>query len=145
MSGKVPSVSRPTRTAGIAAGWALLATLYWSAMAVFYAVTELSAIAILAGAGAFVLLCWAIRDGAARRPSAASYLLAILSALYTVSAILTFGLAAYIEGHGCALQPETCSGGGLGLARTVAIGALLLYFAVAWLVNCRRSHAPAGG
>lgn len=128
-----------------AAAWALLATLYWVGIAVLYAFTMASPLALpsplalLAGAGAFVLLCWAIRDGAGPRPSGSSYWLAGLSALYAAGACWTFGFAAYIEGHGCALQPETCTGGGLGLARTVLIGVVAFYFGIAWLVNRRRA------
>ena len=125
-----------------AAGWAFLATLYWAGMAVVYALTMFSTLALLAGAGAFVLLCWAIRDGAGPRPTGSSFLLAGLSALYTAGACWIFGLAAYIEGHGCALQPETCTGGGVGLARTVLIAAVTLYFGTAWLVNRRRRKRP---
>lgn len=118
-----------------AAGWALLATLYWAAVAVLYGLTMFSIFTALTGAAAFVLLCWAIRDGAGARPSGSSFLLAGLSALYTVGACWTLGLAAYIEGHGCALQPETCVGGGLSLTWTVAGGATIFYFGAAWLVN----------
>jgi hypothetical protein len=125
-----------------AAGWALLATLYWVAMAVLYGLTMFSTLALLAGAGAFVLLCWAIRDGAGPRPRGSSYWLSALSALYTAGACWTFGLAAYIEGHGCALQPETCTGGGVGLAGKVLIAAVSIYFATAWLVTRFRSGRP---
>lgn len=125
-----------------AAGWALLATLYWVAMAVLYALTMASTLALLAGAAAFVLLCWAIRDGGGPRPRGSSYWLSALSALYTAGACWTFGVAAYIEGHGCALQPETCTGGGVGLAGTVLIGAFSLYLGTAWLVNRHRSGRP---
>lgn len=125
-----------------AAGWAFVATLYWCAMAVLYGLTMFSTLALLAGAGAFVLLCWAIRDGARPRPRGSSYWLSGLSALYTAGACWTFGLAAYIEGHGCALQPETCTGGGVGLAGKVLIGAVSIYFATAWLVTRRRSGGP---
>ena len=107
-------------------------------MAVLYVLTAFSGLAFLASAGAFVLLCWAIRDGAGARPAASSFWLAGLSALYTAGACWTFGLAAYIEGHGCALQPETCAGGGVGLAGKVLMGAAILYFGIAWLVNRRR-------
>lgn len=127
-----------------AAGWAFLATLYWSVMAGFYVVTMFSWIAILAGAAAFVLLCWAIRDGADARPRGASFWLAGLSAVYTVGACWTFGLAAYIEGHGCALQPETCVGGGFPLIWKIAGGAAILYFAAALLVNCFTGRARTG-
>jgi hypothetical protein len=120
---------------GSASGWAFLATLYWAGMAVLYALTVFSSLALLAGAGAFVLLCWAIRDGAGARPAGASFWFAGLSALYTAGTCWTFGFAAYVEGHGCALQPETCTGGGLALAWKVAISAAILYFGVAWLVN----------
>lgn len=125
--------SAPSRLAAI--GWAFLATLYWASMAVFYVLTMFSAFAALIGAGAFVLLCWAIRDGAGARPAGSSFLLAGLSALYTVGACWTFGLAAYIEGHGCALQPETCVDGGFSLIWKVAGSAAILYFGAAWLVN----------
>ena len=122
--------------------WAFLATLYWVGMAVLYVVTIFSALAMLAGAAAFVLLCWAIRDRAGARPRASSYGFACISALYTAGTCWTFGMAAYIEGHGCALQPETCVGGGFPLAGMVAVGAVILYFGVAWLVN--RSDGAAG-
>jgi hypothetical protein len=125
-----------------AAGWAFLATLYWGGMAVVYALTMFSTLALLAGAGAFVLLCWAIRDGAGPRPRRSSYWVSGLSALYTAGACWTFGLAAYIEGHGCALQPETCTGGGVGLAGKVLVGAVSLYFGSAWLVARRRRDEP---
>jgi hypothetical protein len=62
-------------------------------------------------------------------------LFAILSALYTAGACLTFGFAAYIEGHGCAVQPETCANGGFALIWKVAACAAILYFGVAWLVS----------
>ena len=127
-----------------AAAWAALASLYWGGMAVVYFLTEFSILALLAGAGVFVLLCWAIRDGAGPRPSGSSYLLAGLSALYTSGACWTFGFAAYIEGHGCALEPETCVGGGLPLIWKVATGAAIVYFGVSWLVNRRRAGGPAG-
>jgi hypothetical protein len=118
-----------------AAGWAFLATSYWAGIAVLYVVTSFSALAVAAGAAAFVLLCWAIRDGAAARPAGSSFLLAGLSALYTVAACWIFGFAAYVESHGCALQPETCTGADFPLIWAVAICATILYFGVAWLVN----------
>ena len=127
-----------------AAGWAFLATLYWAVVAVLYALTEASIFTPLAGAVAFVLLCWAIRDGAGRRPALSSFLFAGLSALYAVGACLTFGLAAYVEGHGCALQPETCSEGGFPLIWKVAGGAAILYFGAAWLVNRSTGKARRG-
>lgn len=128
-----------------AIGWSLLATLYWCGMAALYGATMFSTLALLAGAGVFFLLCWAIRDGAGPRPRGSSFWLAGLSALYTAGACWTFGLAAYIGGHGCALQPETCEGGGIGLAGKVGISAVVLYFGIAWLVNRRRPDGPAKG
>ncbi|MET1113315.1 MAG: hypothetical protein ABWX67_17485 [Allosphingosinicella sp.] len=118
-----------------AVGWALLATLYWAIVAVLYGLTIFSIFTALIGAAAFVLLCWGIRDGAGARPSGSSFLLAGLSALYTVGVCWTVGLAAYIEGHGCALQPETCVGGGLSLMWKVAGSATIFYFGAVWLVN----------
>ena len=136
-SGGSRSIPRLAASRLAPAGWALLATLYWVGMAVLFAVTMFSALALVGAAGIFLLLSWAIRDRAGPRPAASSYWLAGLSALYTVGALHIFGIAAYIEGHGCALQPETCTGGGPGLAGTVLIGAVILYFGIAWLVNRR--------
>jgi hypothetical protein len=127
-----------------AAAWAFLATLYWAAMAFFYFWTWGSNLVLIAGTGAFLLLCWAIRDGAGARPSGSSFVLAGVSALYTFAACFTVGLAAYIEGHGCALQPETCVEGGFPLMAQVAIWAAIFYFGPAWLVNrsTGRSRPP---
>jgi hypothetical protein len=137
---------RCLRLSWAAAGWAALATLYWMGMAVLYVLTDFSPFSLLASVAVFMLLFW-IRDAARSRPTLSTLALASLSASYTVAACWTFGTMAYIEGHGCALQPETCAGGGIPLFTKVAVGAVILYFGAALLFNraAGRSRAGAAG
>lgn len=119
---------------GASALMALLATLYWTAIAVLLALSLGSILVLLGSACAFVLLVWALRDGGAGRPRLSTWLLAIASALYAFSAMMIVGIAAYIEGHGCALEPERCTGSGPNLFALTALTAASLYFLGAWLI-----------
>lgn len=119
---------------GASALMALLATLYWTAIAVLLALSLGSVLVLIGGACAFVLLVWALRDGGAGRPRLSTWLLATASALYTFSAMMIVGIAAYIEGHGCALEPERCTGSGPNLFALTALAAASVYFLCAWLI-----------
>ena len=96
--------------AGRAAVLALLATLYWAAIAVLMALSLGLILVPLGGAVAFVLIVWAWRDSGSGRPRLSTCLLAVASALYTFCALMIVGIAAYIESHGCALVPQDCGG-----------------------------------
>ena len=140
--------ARARSLAVAAAITAFLATLYWAAIAVLLALSLGSLLVLLASVCAFVLLVWALRDGGSGRPRLSTCLLAIASGLYSFAALMVVGIAAYIEGHGCAVQPERC--GGPNLFALTAVTAASLYFLGAWLVafvglRSRRSGASDAG
>lgn len=123
---------------------ALAATAFWCGVVYVSLLTALLPL-LLFGGIVFLLLLWALGTTEGR-PSLFAWAAAMLSLAYAGMAALVVGLAAYIESHGCATAPETCTGEGIGLMGQVMIGAILLYFGVAWLtvrIRAVRSRKPA--
>ena len=127
-----PRLARARKEA-IPVAWAAASTAYWCACGTLYMVTMGSFLVLLLGWASFLLLLWGLATPEAR-PSRFAWVAATLSLFYTHAAAFIVGMAAYIEGHGCAIAEVPCDGDELGLMWQALIAALLLYFAAAWAI-----------